>query len=323
MEDIYSLFMSSEPTAQQKAASMAAALRQRQQAVDANRGMGMVASLGQNNLLEGLGRSSMAAADSLSGEVQQGQQMLGQAGRQRAQDALQKQIAAERRRQELYDEASRRKWQEGRDTQRFGQELLQAQILSGQRNRERMELKEDARAAKAEEKDKLLYAPGYTRTSEGTIKPEEASGFRDAIASKDTLMDSLRAMRELYKEHGTEIAGDAAAQMDSQARDMLLQLKNLAKLGVLSQSDEKIINAIVPNPTSKSSNLKGLFGLDTSDTQLDELERQVEGKLAARARSLGYVPDRPSRSAVAPEVKTVGGKKVWQDPTTGKWFMED
>ena len=93
MDDIFSLFTADDPTAQEKAAAMAAALRRTQGAAAANRGLSMVAGLGQNSLLQGLGQSSARTADALGQQAQFGQQQLAAAAQQRAQHALQRTMA--------------------------------------------------------------------------------------------------------------------------------------------------------------------------------------------------------------------------------------
>lgn len=93
MDNIYSLFTADAPTAQEQAALMAAALRRTQNAAAANRGLSMVAGLGQNSLLQGLGQSSARTADQLGQQAQFGQQQLAGAGQQRAQHVLQQAMA--------------------------------------------------------------------------------------------------------------------------------------------------------------------------------------------------------------------------------------
>lgn len=88
MEDIYRLFAGSEPDAQQEAMAMAAALRRKRQGADGTLGLSQLASLGQNPLLSGLAQSSMGAAGQMGADVRQGQNMLGQAGQFRLQQAM-------------------------------------------------------------------------------------------------------------------------------------------------------------------------------------------------------------------------------------------
>lgn len=95
-DDLYALFTTQdEPSAQQRAALISDALRRKQEAAAAHRGMGLVTSMGQNSLLGGLNRSSMATAGQLGDEAARGQQLLGQAGQMRAGQALQKALQAQ------------------------------------------------------------------------------------------------------------------------------------------------------------------------------------------------------------------------------------
>lgn len=94
-DDIYGLLMDEEPSAQVKAQAMAEALRRTRAGSAAMRGMGVVASRGQNDLLDGLARSSMQSAQLLGREAEQEQGALEDAGKMRAGQRLQ-QLLAER-----------------------------------------------------------------------------------------------------------------------------------------------------------------------------------------------------------------------------------
>lgn len=88
--DIYGLFMGDEPTAQEKAAALVQALRQRQASAMGDRGAAALFSLGANPLAAGLVRQANANAEATGQEAGQLQQMLGQAGQVRAGQALQR-----------------------------------------------------------------------------------------------------------------------------------------------------------------------------------------------------------------------------------------
>lgn len=87
--DIYSLLMGDEPTAQEQARALADALRQKRQTAAGARGLSMVASLGQNPLLQGIQRTSMQVGDSAGMEAQRGQGLLADAGQMRSGQRLQ------------------------------------------------------------------------------------------------------------------------------------------------------------------------------------------------------------------------------------------
>jgi hypothetical protein len=94
--DIYSLFMDEEPTARAQAQAMSDALRKRKETAGAYRALGMLSSHGQNNLLEGLAKSSMQTADDISRDAGAERGILGQAGQVRSGQALQRAMEAQR-----------------------------------------------------------------------------------------------------------------------------------------------------------------------------------------------------------------------------------
>lgn len=237
--DFYSLFASPEAEAQQKAQMMAEALRGTQNAAAANRGLSMVASLGQNNLLQGLGQSSARTAQQLAQQAQFGQGQMADAGQQQSARALQKAMAAENRRQELFDESSRRRWQEGRDRERFAQELIQAQILAGQRQRDKAEDRADAAALRAQEKAdaaRLKQEQGMHEL-EGRFRniEERVADVRGMIGNKGTY-ELLGSHNEVLNSKLNDIATDMAKVMDpeSVARESEVEAakKNLPRVGL-------------------------------------------------------------------------------------------
>lgn len=157
------------------------------------------------------------------------------------------------------------------------------------------------------EQAQQLEAPGWVRTPGAPpIKREEAAGFRTSLASAQELSQAANRMRALIKAHGSELYGPKRAEMANLSRDMLLKMKDLAKLGVLSQSDEGILNDLIPNPT-------GMQGATTSNesmlAQLDAFDTSIARKLGAQAKSLGY--SRPGESRAAPETPPIPGG--WSD----------
>jgi len=78
--------------------------------------------------------------------------------------------------------------------------------------------------------------------------PEDAKQLKEAYESKSAFDNKIKELITLREKHG----GGALFNREDVARgkqlskDLLLEYKNMAKLGVLSAADEKIINAIIP-----------------------------------------------------------------------------
>lgn len=77
---------------------------------------------------------------------------------------------------------------------------------------------------------------------------DDAKKLKDAHEAKMNFDSKLQEMISLRKKYGTEYFNrEAVARGKQLSKDLLLEYKNMAKLGVLSKSDEDIINAIIPD----------------------------------------------------------------------------
>lgn len=103
-------------------------------------------------------------------------------------------------------------------------------------------LRNDLMQQKLEEKEQGLKTPyGLANTL------DDAKQLKSAHESKQNFDAKIQEMIDLRKEYGSEYLNREAVDRGKQlAKDLLLEYKNMAKLGVLSQSDEAIINAIIP-----------------------------------------------------------------------------
>lgn len=110
--------------------------------------------------------------------------------------------------------------------------------------------RQDAAAARSEskeqrqfEKDQLLETTyGQARTH------DDAKQLKAAAETKTKFDRQLQELIQLRKDKGVEyLDRDSVARAKQLSRDLLLGYKDLAKLGVLSQSDENILNDIIPN----------------------------------------------------------------------------
>lgn len=97
--------------------------------------------------------------------------------------------------------------------------------------------------AKKQEKVGELTVPGVGIAN----TPDDAKKLKDATELKDKFDRQLSEMIDLRKEYGFEVANRSAVARSKQlSKDLLLTYKDLSKLGVLSKSDEDILNAIIP-----------------------------------------------------------------------------
>lgn len=140
-----------------------------------------------------------------------------------------------------------------------------------------------------DDKNAQLEVGGYTR--EGSkIRPkvEEAADLRGAQATLGTFKNNMDQLSALIDKHGSNIMfGPDAAKARALASQAKLQIKDIAKLGALSQSDIELMEGLVQDPTDFGQ----LFTSDKSaKARLSAALEQAQSKVSERAKSLGYKP---------------------------------
>lgn len=112
------------------------------------------------------------------------------------------------------------------------------------------ELRQRENSAKAKQ-DKTKTDDIRERTVPGlglAYTKNDAKQLKTGAEMKGKFDRQIGEMIALRKKYGVEYANrEAVARGQQLAKDLLLTYKNLAKLGVLSVSDEKIVNAIIPS----------------------------------------------------------------------------
>lgn len=153
----------------------------------------------------------------------------------------------------------------------------------------RREDKEEERKRKLSEREYELSTPyGLANTV------QDAKDIKDAHISKksfDAKLDELIALRRKY---GGELFNRTAVARGKQlSKDLLLEYKNMAKLGVLSQSDTDIINAIIPSDPLEYSP-SGIKGEDpilyTMQKFREDSDKDFKTRVATRTRAGGAQP---------------------------------
>jgi hypothetical protein len=125
--------------------------------------------------------------------------------------------------------------------QRAKDRMVQLQMMKEQKDlvRQEKELAKQDKVDRDIEERTTVY--GLARTK------DDAKKLKEAAEDKDILDRSLEELIDLRNQKGVEYLDKNAVQRGEQlSKKILLSYKNLAKLGVLSKSDEDIINAIVP-----------------------------------------------------------------------------
>lgn len=155
--------------------------------------------------------------------------------------------------------------------------------MGNERMKEGMRLDREARekAAKeaADRKDRsTIY--GVART------PDDAKKLKDASELKATLDAQINELISLREKYGAEVVDrDAVSRAQQLAKNLLLTKKNMESLGVLSKSDEAIVNEIIPADPLQF-NFSQLVGQDPTMTKLksfrDDTNRDFQERLKNR-----------------------------------------
>lgn len=126
---------------------------------------------------------------------------------------------------------------------------------------------------KRKEKDLSLEVPGVGKA----LTEQDAKELKEATAAKKNFDSKIQEMIDLRKKHGggTLLNREDVARGKQLSKDLLLEYKNMAKLGVLSQADEAIINAIIPEDPLQYS-AAGLLGQDPILKKLESFKKDAE-----------------------------------------------
>lgn len=135
----------------------------------------------------------------------------------------------------------------------------------------------DSKNIRLEEQREEKNTPfGYARTK------DDAKQLKEAAESKANFDRKISELIDLRKQFGGEVFNREAVGRGKQlSKDLLLEYKNMAKLGVLSKSDEDIVNAIIPDdPLGFSAST--LVGQDPILHKLEKFKGDVQKDFETR-----------------------------------------
>lgn len=157
-----------------------------------------------------------------------------------------------------------------------------------------------------DDKQMARYVPGQGMA----YTSDDAKQLKEAQETKDGFDRKIQEMIDLRKEYGGEVVNRVAVDRGKQlSKDLLLAYKNMAKLGVLSQADEDIINAIIPSdPLAFQFTPGGDSILNRLEKFKGDVQKDYESKL--KQRIVGYQP--PAAGLGAQEGWTTNKGKVTQ-----------
>lgn len=205
----------------------------------------------------------------------------------------QQQISNQLEKEKLANDASNRR--ESRDERRF-----------------------QADSAKAEKNQALETPYGRANT------PDDAKQLKEGHLSKKAFDNKLQQMIDLRERNsgGAIFNREDVARGKQLSKDLLLEYKNMAKLGVLSKSDEDIINAIIPeDPLEYNSPLAAVQGQDPTLARMKafkaDSDKNFRDGIAIRTRS--GMANGGQAPAGKPQTVTQNGHTYTLNPQTGQY----
>lgn len=292
MDDFYSLYMDDEPSAQQKAETMAAALRRQRAA-------------GNLGLLTGdkvLGQFGKAQLDGAS----QGFEQLGGAGRFRSGQRLQQLLAQEAAKRAEANALRAREWNV-QDDQTHRYQQMSDKASDREFNLQRDAINDEA----AERRARIMAGQKMAQQERGTVVPglevddgaaptaEDAKKVKASQASLQRMRAYAQELGELHKLKGTELWGDAATRMEQLETQLQLEGKNIGELGALSGPDLGLMQSIIgTQPSSLKQNLKSFVGMDNTPAALKGLEKWAGDQEEAVMKSYGYRKPRSAKETL-------------------------
>ena len=188
------------------------------------------------------------------------------------------------------------KYADAQKQQGIENDFARQRLLNDKENRAESKAQRDFLTNQArEEKMQGLQTPyGIANTV------DDAKQLKEGHLSKQAFDNKLQQMIDLRTKHegGALFNRDDVARGKQLSKDLLLEYKNMAKLGVLSKSDEDIINAIIPeDPLQYNSPLAAIQGQDPTLTRLkafkEDSNKNFNDAISVRTRA-GMLNMKPS-----------------------------
>lgn len=132
---------------------------------------------------------------------------------------------------------------------------------------------------------------------------DDAKQLKEAYEAKKNFDNKIQQMIDLRQKHGggAILNREDVARGKQLSKDLLLEYKNMAKLGVLSKADEDIINAIIPeDPLSYNSPIAAIQGQDPTLSRLKSFKSDSDKDFATRVstRTREGIKNSPAQSVV-------------------------
>lgn len=203
------------------------------------------------------------------------------------------------------------------------QKALKDMDLRGDMQKLRLQKQIESEKQNYEDNREKSTTFGLARTKDDAKKLKEAAEIKSGF---DANVKELISLREKY---GAEsLNREAVARARQLSKDLLLKKKNLESLGVLSKSDESIINAIIPDDPLEFRLSDKLTGSDSILSNLKSFQKDSDNDFNSRLQQrltpssyeehAGKSGMAPARTVVKTQTNQKTGEKrvVYSDGST-------
>jgi hypothetical protein len=161
----------------------------------------------------------------------------------------------------------------------------------------------------------LAALPGATITNDGIKK------VQDIAIRKDELVKSIDRLQQLYKQHGTEIYGDAAREMESLVKGIQLTAKEFYNLGVLNGPDLGLMETMIANPTGMKEKLISMTpgAGDPVLPKLKEAKSLIDNRFKSTINRYGFQEAGGNSGQIPEGTEKINAQGAKVRMTGGKW----
>jgi hypothetical protein len=136
-----------------------------------------------------------------------------------------------------------------------------------------------------EEKVGQLQVGGFTFAPERLPSTDAAKQMKDVAIQRAKIQRGVSRLKDLYAQHGTELFGGKAGEMESEFTSITTALRMMNEMGVPNGRDYEFLAKELADPTTWKDLLTSK---DRNLTKLDTLSRRVNDTVSDTAEVLGY-----------------------------------
>lgn len=160
---------------------------------------------------------------------------------------------------------------------------------------------------------------GYNFNRKNPPTAEGAKKMANVLIARDKALGALGRLEALFDEHGTQLYGEVASQMESEWKQITDQIRIQGEMGVPNGADYPMLAKQIPNPVGVEgkkqlpASIKAKFGV---------LRKQLKETVDATAKAYKYFPDpapgEPPRVSSEKEYNNLPAGTEYIDARDGK-----